>query len=51
MVGVTRKPPTDIQRPLEKAVNASATTKIGNIADIKTTRASAATRLRNRIAK
>jgi hypothetical protein len=40
-------PPTDIQRPLAKAVSASETTKLGKIDDINTTRDSAATRSRN----
>jgi len=39
-------PPTVIQRPFANAVRASATTKIGKTDEIRTTRASAATRSR-----
>ena len=46
MVGGTRKPPTDIQRPFAKAVSARETTKLGKMEDIRTTRDSAATRSR-----
>lgn len=46
--GGTRNPPTHIQRPLAKAVTASATTKIGMSDVTKTTRPSAAKRSRYR---
>ena len=45
--GLTKKPPTDIQSPFANAVNASATTKMGNRLDMRTTNDSAATRSRN----
>jgi len=42
-----RKPPTDIQRPFAKATRANATTKFGISEEARTTRDSAARRLRN----
>lgn len=46
MVGVTKNPPTLIQRPFAKAVSASDTTKLGKSEDMRTTRDSAARRSR-----
>lgn len=46
MVGDTKKPPTLIQRPFANAMRARATTKLGNIEEISTTRASPANRSR-----
>jgi hypothetical protein len=47
MVGVTKNPPTLIQRPFAKATSASEMTKFGNIDVTNTTRLSAARRSRN----
>ena len=46
MVGLTKKPPTLIQRPFAKAVRARATTKLGKSEVMSTTRDSAARRSR-----
>ena len=47
MVGDNKKPPTLIQRPLAKAVNASEITKFGKIDDISTTKDSPASKSKN----
>jgi hypothetical protein len=49
-LGVTRKPPTLIHKPFAKAVRARATTKMGKIDEMRTTRDSAARRSRYRMA-